>query len=396
MMSTPSRQEYVRTLKPRYLKTKRKDRSALLDDGVSFTGYHRKYLIRLLSPRTDLFARKTRAKKKRKQTYGSDVMLPLIKIWKTLNYPCSVRLKSQLPEMIDALKRHKELTISNASEQKLLSMSKRTMDRRLAHEKDVLKVKNKRAFCTTKPGTLKSKIPIRKGTDWDDSLPGYQEIDTVAHNGGDPSGEFVYTLNSTDIYSGWTESVAGLGKSKHMVIEVGFKGIIVPSLPFPLLGVDGDSGSELINDLLYKFCKENNIEFTRSRPYHSNDGCHIEEKNWTHIRKIVGYGRMDTQTLAEALNDLYRNELRLYMNFFQPHMKCVEKIYTGSKVKKKHVTKTPYRWLMESDAISPEKKQWLQDLYYSLNPIQLKKEIDRKRSIIAKLAEASKSIIPEA
>lgn len=396
MMSTTSRQEYVKTLKPRYLKTKRKERSKLLDEGVSFTGYHRKYLIRILSPRTDLSARKTRAKKKRKKTYGSDVILPLILVWKTLNFPCSVRLKSQLPEMIDALKRHKELSITDASEQKLLAMSERTMDRRLAHEKEVLHVKNKRAFCTTKPGTLKSKIPTRKGTDWDESLPGYQEIDTVAHNGGDPSGEFVYTLNSTDIYSGWTESVAGLGKSKHTVIEVGFKGTIVPSLPFPLLGVDGDSGSELINDLLFKFCAEHNIEFTRSRPYHSNDGCHIEEKNWTHIRKIVGYGRMDTQVLAEALNDLYRNELRLYMNFFQPHMKCVEKIYIGSKVKKKHSTKTPYRWLMESDAIDSDKKQWLQALYYSLNPIQLKKEIDRKRSIIAKLAEASNSIIQEA
>jgi hypothetical protein len=316
-------------------------------------------------------------------------MLPLIKVWETLNYPCSARLKAQLPTMIDAMERHKEITVSEKTRKKLLKMSARTMDRRLAREKEVLKVKNKRAFCTTKPGTLKSKIPTRKGCDWDESLPGYQEIDTVAHNGGDPSGEFVYTLNSTDIYSGWTESVAGLGKSKHTVIEIGFKGSIVPSLPFALLGVDGDSGSELINNLLYKFCLENKVEFTRSRPYHSNDGCHIEEKNWTHIRKVVGYGRFDTTEAIVALNDLYRNELRLYMNFFQPHMKCIEKKYTGSKVKKKHAIKTPYQWLMESDKVSFEKKKELETLYLSLNPIELKKEIDRKRSAIAKLVRSN-------
>lgn len=394
MMSATSKQEYVKTLKPRYLKTKRRERTKLLDEGVSFTGYCRKYLIRLLSARTDLSIR-DHPRRKRKQVYKSNVMLPLIKVWEVLNYPCSARLKAQLPAMIDALERHQEITLGKLSKKKLLQMSARTMDRRLAREKEVLKVKNKRAFCTTKPGTLKSKIPIRKGCDWNESIPGYQEIDTVAHNGGDPSGEFVYTLNSTDIYSGWTESVAGVGKSKYTVIEIGFKGSIVPSLPFSLLGVDGDSGSELINDLLYRFCLENTIEFTRSRPYHSNDGCHIEEKNWTHIRKVVGYGRFDTVEAAIALNDLYRNELRLYMNFFQPHMKCISKEYTGSKVKKKHAIKTPYQWLMESDKLSMKKKDELRVLYLSLNPIDLKKLIDRKRSVIAKLVR-SNSVISEA
>lgn len=391
MMSKTSRKEYVKTLKSRYLKTARKEKTKLLDEGVSFTGYNRKYLIRLLSARTDLSIR-DHPRRKRKPSYESDVILPLIKVWEILNYPCSARLKAQLPTMIEAMERHKEIVISEVSKKKLLKMSARTMDRRLAREKEVLKVKNKRAFCTTKPGTLKSKIPTRKGTDWDESLPGYQEIDTVAHNGGDPSGEFVYTLNSTDIYSGWTESVAGLGKSKHTVIEVGFKGSVVPSLPFSLLGVDGDSGSELINDLLYKFCFENKVEFTRSRPYHSNDGCHIEEKNWTHIRKVVGYGRFDTSEAVIALNDLYRNELRLYMNFFQPHMKCIEKKYTGSKVKKKYAIKTPYQWLMESDKVSLEKKRELETLYLSLNPIELKKLIDRKRSMVAKLVRSNSVI----
>jgi hypothetical protein len=228
---------------------------------------------------------------------------------------------------------------------------------------------------------------MRKGCDWDEDAPGYEEIDTVAHNGGNPAGEVIYTLNCTDIYSGWAEAVAGMGKSKHTVIEVGFKGIIAPALPFELKGVDGDSGSEIINDLLYKYCLENEIQFTRSRPYHSNDGCHIEEKNWTHVRKLIGYGRLETPELVVALNDLYRNELRLYMNFFQPHMKCISKEYLGSKCKKKYTIKTPYQWLLESKELSAEKKKKLTDLYLSLNPVKLKKEIDRKLKVIAKLAK---------
>lgn len=387
MMSKQSKKEYVKELKPRYLKAGKEAKGQMLNELESFTNYKRKYAIRILSAKTDLTVRDNIPRKARKVIYGPDVIVPLIKIWKTLDYPCGVRLAPQIPEMVEALERFNELKLNSENKKQLLKISARTIDRRLKREREIQRVKNKRGFCTTRPGTLKSKVPIRKGCDWNDSIPGYQEIDTVAHNGGDPSGEFIYTLNGTDIYSGWGEQVAGLGKSQHIVIEVGFKGAIAPAVPFDILGVDGDSGTEIINILLYKYCEERGIQFTRSRPYHSNDGCHIEEKNWTHIRKIIGYGRLDTPELVIALNDLYRNEFRLYMNFFQPHMKCVSKEYLGSKCKKKYITKTPYRWLMESDRIPEVKKKELTDLYLTLNPVVLKKAIEKKLSTISKLSK---------
>lgn len=386
-MSKKARIEYVKELKPRYLKANKEEKGRMLDELVNFTAYNEKYAIRLLSAKTDLSIRDDIPRKARSVIYDSDVIIPLIKIWKVLDYPCGVRLQPQIEEMIEVLERCNELKLDLKVKKQLKKISARTIDRRLKREREIQRMKNKRGFCTTKPGTLKSKIPIRKGCDFDENIPGYQEIDTVAHNGGDPSGEFIYTLNSTDIYSGWSEQVAGLGKSQHTVIEIGFKGTIAPSLPFAILGVDGDSGSEIINTLLYKYCQKNNIQFTRSRPFHSNDGCHIEEKNWTHIRKIIGYGRLDKPELVIAMNDLYRNEFRLYMNFFQPHMKCISKEYLGSKCKKKYITKTPYRWLMDSDKITKTKKRELTELYLTLNPVELKKSIEKSLNIISKLSK---------
>ncbi len=383
-MSQQSRKEYVREVRVRYLNAAKKEKTKLLDDLAAFTRYNRKYALRLVSPAISLGEKK---RKTREKKYGPDVIVPLIRIWEVLDYPCSVRLHSQLPAMLSALEAHGEMRLSEGIKTKLLQIRPRTIDRRLVREKGVRRVRNKRAFATTKPGTLKSKIPIRKGTDWEEDKPGYLEIDTVVHNGGDPEGEFIYTLNATDIYSGWTEDVAGLGKSKKTVIGKGLCGTIIPSLPMKLRGVDGDSGSEIINDLLYVYCNENNIAFTRGRPYHSNDNCHVEEKNWTHVRKVVGYGRLDTEEAVHALNSLYRQELRLYMNFFQPHMKCVSKEYCGSKVKKRYEIKTPYQFLLECPEITQEKKSRLKKIYQALNPVSLKREIERKKKLIAKISK---------
>ena len=383
-MSQQSRKEYVREVRRKYLGAPKQEKTKLLDDLVVFTGYNRKYALRLVSPEIPLGEKRRKAREKK---YGSDVIVPLIRVWEVLDYPCSVRLHSQLPAMLSAMENHGEMRVNEEIRAKLLQIKPRTIDRRLEREKEVRRVRNKRAFATTKPGTLKSKIPIRKGTDWEEDKPGYLEIDTVAHNGGDPEGEFIYTLNATDIYSGWTEDVAGLGKSKKTVISKGLCGTIIPSLPFKLRGVDGDSGSEIINDLLYVYCTQNCIAFTRGRPYHSNDNCHVEEKNWTHVRKVVGYGRLDTEEAVHALNSLYRQELRLYMNFFQPHMKCISKEYNGSKVKKKYEIKTPYQFLLECPEITQEKKMRLKKMYRSLNPVSLKREIEGKKKIIARISK---------
>lgn len=387
MMSKQVRIEYVREIKPDYLKASKQEKTEKLDEAVRLTEYNRSYLIRLLSPKIDLVKRERAGKRAgRRWRYGPRMIVVLTKIWTLLDYPCGLRLKSMLAEMIRVLRRCKEIELSDGEESVLLKISSRTIDRRLRREKEVQKVKSKKGFCTTKPGTLKSKIPLRRGHEWEEDVPGFLEIDTVAHNGGDPSGLFIYTLNTTDIYSGWTESVACLGKSQYAVIETGFKGTLVPDFPFSVRGVDGDSGGEIINELLFRYCEENGIVFTRSRPYHSNDGCHIEEKNWTHVRKIIGYGRLETEEEVSALNDLYRNELRLYLNFFQPHMKCVGKEFTGKRAKRTYEIKTPYQWLMESDDISAERKQLIRKCYESLNPVLLKQTIEKKLSTIGNLS----------
>lgn len=388
MMSTQTRKEYVRAIKPKYLKISKKEKTKKLDEAVALTKYNRSYLIRLLSPRTDLSKPKEIDKRAgRRWRYDPETIVILAQIWKLLDYPCGLRLKAELPEMIRVLKRCEEIHPTHEQEKALTDISARTIDRRLKREKEIQRIGNKRGFCTTKPGTLKSKIPLRRGYEWEEDVPGFLEIDTVAHNGGDPSGTFIFTLNATDIASGWTEAVAGLGKSQYVVIETGFKGTIVPALPFSLRGVDGDSGGEIINELLYRYCQENSIVFTRSRPYHSNDGCHIEEKNWTHVRKIIGYGRLDTEIQVIALNDLYRNELRLYLNFFQPHMKCVHKEFTGKRAKRTYEIKTPYQWVLESKVVSQEQKNILKDCYEKLNPVLLKKTIEKKLSALGMLSK---------
>lgn len=388
MMSKETRKEYVREIKGGYLKAKRKEKTRMLDEAEEVTGYARNYLIRLLSAKTDL-AKPARAGKRRgrRYQYPPRLIAKLSEVWELLDYPCGKRLQAALLEILPVLARCGELKLGKEDQRLLLSLSARTIDRRLKREKEVKKIGKKKGFATTKPGTLKGKIPIRRGYEWDEESIGFMEIDTVAHNGGDPSGLFVYTLNMTDIVSGWTESVACLGKSQYAVIETGLVGTVVPDLPFRLRGIDGDSGGEIINELLYRYCKKNKIVFTRSRPYHSNDGCHVEEKNWTHVRKIVGYGRMDTSESVRALSDLYRNELRLFLNFFQPHMRCVGKEFTGKRAKRTYEIMTPYRRLLMSDSVSKETKAELRMLYESLNPVSLKKSIESKLSRIGKLSK---------
>lgn len=385
-MSKTTRLEYLENLKPKYLKAGKKEKTRMLNELVDIAGYNRKYAIRILSAKTDLSVRKNIPRKKKKCFYDPEVVAVLRKIWELLDYPCGTRLKAAVPFTLESLERCGELKVSSSIRDKLFKIHPRTIDRRLKREKVVQRIGVKKNFATTKPGTLKSKIPVRKGAQWEENMPGLEEIDTVAHNGGDPSGEFVYTLNTTDIYSGWSEPAAGLGKAEKTVIEKELQGMIIPSLPFGLRGIDGDNGSEIINILLYKYCKKNNILFTRARPYKSNDNAHVEQKNWTHIRKMIGYGRLDRQEQVNALNDLYRNELRLYINFFQPHMKCVKKEYSGSKCKRKYSVKTPCQHLMDSKHVSKEQKRKLEEVYLSLNPVELKKSIDKKLDYISKIS----------
>jgi hypothetical protein len=369
IMSLKSRQEYLKANYQRYRKARKVIRQTIIDEFCRIAKYHRKSAIRLLN--APLY-KKPKARKARGKTYGSDVVYYLKKIWKILDCPCGIRLEPMLPEMVKVLEKHKELVIPETVKSKLLTIKSATIDRRLKKEK--IKV-IRSIHGTTKPGSLlKKQIPIVLSR-WDEVIPGYTELDLVAHCGNSASGEFAFSLNITDLATGWTEAEPTLGKAEKRVKQ----GIddIRNRLPFKLLGIDPDNGSEFINWQLFNYCLDNEIQFTRGRPGKKNDNAHIEEKNWTHIRKIVGYHRIETQEEVDLLRCLYRGPWRLYENFFQPVMKLQEKKrIAGQLIRKYDRAKTPYQRCLESKYVSKEQKEKLKTIYDTLNPAELKREIE--------------------
>ena len=254
-------------------------------------------------------------------------------------------------------------------------ISSATIDRKLKHQRELLHLSRSRG--RPKPGSLlKQKIPI-KLTEWDTSKVGYMEVDLVVHCGSSTLGEYINTVSSTEVSSGWWEGEAIMGKSQ----EHSFWALkeIRERTPFEWKGLDSDNGSEFINQILYKYCDREKLEFTRSRPHRKNDNAYIEQKNWTHVRKVLGYLRYDTPEELMIMNDLYHHELRLYKNFFQPVMKLVSKERIGGRIKRKYgVPHTPYQSLMESGQVSTEAREELKGIYLSLNPAELKRSIEAK------------------
>lgn len=311
----------------RYRKLDREGRSKLLDDFCEDTGYHRKYAISLLRRPEDSPVPGS-ARRRRGVTYGPVVARILTALWKASGYPWSTRLKALLPQWLPWARKHVR-GLTPEVEALLLKISPRQMDRLLAPQKRQVR---KRLYGHTKPGTLlKSQIPIRTDN-WDISAPGYLEIDLVSHCGPSASGEFVYSLNATDIHTQWTETRAILGKGEAGVVLVmeEFRN----NLPFPIVAIDSDNGSEFINHHLASWCEEHGFGFTRSRPYKKNDNAHVEQKNWTHIRKIHGWVRHDTVEARDAMNALYRDDLSRMQNHFQPSVKLLSKTRNGTQVKR--------------------------------------------------------------
>lgn len=359
---------------PRYLKAGRVEKGKILNEYCSNTDYNRKYAIWKLH--TYQIQDKESAKKRvrrRERKYGLEVKKALEFIWEACDRICSVRLHPFLPEVLSVLKRFGEIHLSADTEAKLLMVSRATIDRLL---QDARKREGLRLRGTTKPGKLlKNEIPIRTG-EWEEKRPGYGEIDLVVHCGDSAAGHFAYTLNYTDIATAWSEREAVLGRAQPKVHE----GLcnIKQRLPFSLRGIDSDNDSSFINDQVLRYCRREKIVFTRSRPYKKNDNAHVEQKNWTTVRKIFGYVRIDTQRQVDLMNSLYYGPLRDYTNFFQPVLKCLEKKKVGSRrVKKYDPARTPYQRVLESEDVSEEIKEKLRQKYIRLNPIVLRKEIQR-------------------
>lgn len=382
-MSQRSKWEYLKAIYQRYHQAPKPIKRQILDEFCQICGYNRKYAIRLLNgpPPGKLKERQ----KRQNVAYGPQVVGILSAIWEAAGYPWSARLKALLPLWLPWVRSQFHLT--SALERKLLTISPATIDRRLKTKKRLLK---KNLYGRTKPGTLlKHHIPLKTDS-WDIHTPGFTEVDLVSHSGDSAEGEFIHSLNLTDIQTTWVETRAVMGKGQIGVLKAMKE--IQNALPFKFYGIDSDNGSEFINYHLKAFCDQEQIQFTRSRPYKKDDNAHIEQKNWTHVRKLFGYVRYDSQEALAAMNDLYRNELRLFSNLFLPSVKLVRKERVGSKLKRIYNNpQTPFERFSTSAEADPNKVRELKKLLESLNPFELSRTIDQKLKHIYQMANRRRS-----
>ena len=367
-MSLRAREELVERVRGRYQQSNQRGKHQILQEFVESTGYHRRYAMALLG------GKETKAPLERKRRphtkYNEEVRESLIFLWHAANEICAKRLIPFLPAFIESLERSGHWSASKETKAHLLTMSTATSDRLLRSERK----KAGRGRSTTRSGKLLKKlIPIRTFADWNDVVPGFLEGDLVAHCGDNVHGAFLNTLTLTDIYSGWTECLALLQKSESEVSAALSQSRI--QMPFPMLGLDTDNGSEFINYALFDYCKVENITFTRSRAYKKNDQAHVEEKNGSVVRRFIGYDRYEGIQARRALSALYA-VTRLYVNFFQPSMKLISKERHGAKVTKKYdLAQTPYQRLMNSN-LSEQIKCNLKSQFLSLDPVTLLGQIE--------------------
>jgi len=378
-----------------YRKASKKGKGLLLDQFVESTGYNRSYgafVLRNHGRRVevrpgivlegDRRIRQRRSRPRRIAEYGPDVVDALKKVWKIMDYICGKRLAAAIPEVVPRLCELKELRITKAVKAKLLRMSASTIDRLLKPERAKYTLKRRGG---TKPGTLlKRDIAIRTFSDWDDATPGFFEMDLVGHDGGSIQGDYCQTLDMTDVATGWSEQVAVRNKAQIGVFEA-IKAVR-RRLPFPVLGLDSDNGGEFINHELKRYCEQERLAFTRSRPYRKNDTCYVEQKNWSIVRRFVGYGRYEEQKSVDLLNELYAR-LRDYNNFFLPSQKLKEKVRDGARVTRRyHHAKTPYARALDSPHIAQGVKDRLTSHYQTLNPAELKRHIQTIQNKLLSLA----------
>ena len=383
-MGRKEKASYVAALRPRYLRSSREQKSKILDEMSATLGCHRKAAIRLIRPRKRPKRPGGRVGRPSLVT-ASDVQI-LERVVVLCDWPCGKRLQAMLPLWLG----HDEAAqggYAAGQRERLLSLSPATLDRHLAPARKRAGIKGR---CGTKPGSLlKTEIPLRTGP-WEVDTPGYLEADTVAHCGASMGGEFAWTLTATDIVTTWTENRAVWHKQKTGVREAVED--IDQSLPFTIRGLDCDNGSEFINRTLVHYLAEHPDTpcFTRSRPYHKNDNAHVEQKNWTHVRQLYGYGRIDNKDCIEAMNALYRTEWSQLQNFFKPTMKCIEKVRVGAKIVKRYDRpKTPLARLLDSGVLSDAQAAQYRALAASLNPIKLRDTIRTRIREITNIASVT-------
>ena len=373
-----SRRALLKQFAPQYHEAASAQKGALLDTFVQATGYHRGYGMWLLNHAEDVLHAPAY---KRASHYGPDVQHALFLAWHAANRICAKRLIPFLPTLIEALERHEHLQLTAECRSQLLSMSAATADRLLRSQRKL----GLRGLSTTRAGTLlKQQIPIRTFEEWKETRPGFLEADLVAHCGADIEGGYLYTLTLTDVATGWTECLPLLYRSQEAVLAALRRTRTL--FPFPILGIDTDNGGEFINEVLIAYCEQEQITFTRGRPYLKNDQCFVEQKNGAIVRQVVGYDRLVGEHAYRQLTELYR-ALRLYVNCFQPSMKLVAKQRDGKKVRYVYdLAKTPLQRLLLSGVLPAQKQQELFEVAQALDPIRLFQQLELLQQAVFRCA----------
>lgn len=397
-LTMKQRQAVTAVTVQRYRNGSKKIKQQILDEFCETTGYCRGYArfvlrnhgrqVWLRGKRVIVGDVRQRRQRQKPRYYNEAIVQELVKLWELLNYSCGKRLVAIMPELIAKLEQFGELRLAPSTKEKLLRISATTVDRLLQPERRKQQLRRR---AHTKPGTLlKHQIPIRTFAEWNEQQTGFAEIDLVAHDGGLAVGDYCQTLDLTDVCSGWTETEAVPNKAQVWVFEALQR--IRQRLPFPLLGLDSDNGSEFVNQELLRYCQKERITFTRARPYRKNDNCYVEQKNYSVVRQTVGYQRFDTAAELMVLQQLYAT-LRLYTNFFQPTMKLKSKERFGSRVKKSyHAPQTPYQRILSCAEVTLADKKRLQRQYRLLNPAALKRELDKQRKELFRLASKKRPL----
>lgn len=380
-MDMHSRTQYLKRLQQRYFQChSKKGKTSILNEYCKNTGQNRKYVISRIN---SSFSSRPKEKRKRKRIYDGYLKAALTKVWEIFDYPCGQRLAPLLKTEVGRLRQLEEIFISNEVAEKLRRISPRTIDRALRRQKEALHLNSK--YRRKRNPLIYQRIPVKAGG-WDRDLAGQIQVDLVEHCGSSASGYYANTVSTCDVAFSWWEGEAILGSGKERTCDALDRAR--KRMPFAWVHLHTDNDSSFINWHLVEYCGTEGIEFSRSRPYKKNDNSFVEQKNSTHVRGVIGHLRYDTEKERAIINSLYRNELRLYKNFFQPVMKLKEKIRDKGKVHRKYdAPLTPYQRTMESKLISEETKDKLTKIYLSLNPAELKRGIDKKIHLLFKAYE---------
>lgn len=364
----------------------KKEKGCLLDEYCTITGQNRKAVIQKIKSGNYIKSLRKEAgqeKRKRKKKYGKDVVAVLIKIWEIFDRPCGERLKPLLQAEVNRLLRLGEIDANDETIEKLKTVSIRSIDSLLATHKEKERLKKK--YQKKLHPLLYQKIPVKLSHEQGRGIGDTNQIDLVEHCGSLAKGRFINTLSTTDIGSGWWEGQAIFGKEAATVHDA--LANVEKRYPFNWSEIHPDNGSEFINEAIYGFTKKRCLNFSRSRPYGKNDNCFVEQKNSTHVRKMVGHRRFDTKKELDTLNELY-NILSLYKNFFQSVIPLKSKERVGGRIKRVYgKAKTPYQNIIASQTVPEEKKRELTELYRKLNPAELKRQIEEKQNRLWKLAQ---------